>query len=82
MHTATMSSKGWLVIPKDLRDKYGLKPGMRVNVIDDDGSLALVPVADDPVAALQGMLKNGPSLTADLLEQHAQERAGEEGSSE
>ena len=33
----------------------------------------LVPLSDDPVQALYGMLKDGPSLTADLLVEHARE---------
>ena len=78
MYTATMSAKGWLVIPKDLRDKYGLKTGSHVQVIDYDGSLSLVPLPEDPIAALYGMLQDGPSLTAELLKERARERARED----
>jgi AbrB family looped-hinge helix DNA binding protein len=39
----TISSKGWVVIPADLRKKYGLKPGDAVNIVDYGGVLALVP---------------------------------------
>ena len=79
MHTATVSTKGWVVIPKDLRDKYGLKKGTRVQVVEYAHVLALVPLPDDPVEALHGMLEGGPSLTADLLAERARERAQEEG---
>lgn len=78
MHTAKVSAKGWVVIPKDLRDKHGLKKGTRVQVLDYDDLLALVPVPDDPVAALHGMLEGGPSLTAELLAERAAERTREE----
>ena len=78
MATAIVSTKGWVVIPKDLRDKYGLKKGTRVQVMDYGDLLALVPLPDDPVAALHGMLEGGPSLTADLLAERARERAREE----
>ena len=40
--------------------------------------LALVPLPDDPVEALHGMLEAGPLLTKDLLIERAQERAREE----
>lgn len=79
MHTATISTKGWIVIPKDLRDKYGLRKGSRVQVVEYDQALALVPLPDDLADALHGMLQGGPSLTADLLAEHAREQAQEEG---
>ena len=34
MHTATVSAKGWVVIPKSIREKHGLKKGSRVQVFD------------------------------------------------
>lgn len=78
MYTAKVSTKGWVVIPKKLRDKYGLKKGTRVQVLDYNGILVLVPLPDDPVAALHGLLQGGPSLTEDLLAERARERAREE----
>lgn len=78
MYTATVSTKGWVVIPKDLREKYRLKKGTRIQVVDYGNVLALVPLPDDPVDALHGMLAGGPSLTADLLAERARERAREE----
>ena len=30
MYTLTVSAKGWVVIPKDLREKYGLEKGTQV----------------------------------------------------
>ena len=82
MHTAKVSTKGWVVIPKVLREKYGLTEGTHVQVVDYGEVLALMPVPDDPVEALHGMLEEGPSLTADLLSERAQERAREENSYE
>jgi AbrB family looped-hinge helix DNA binding protein len=79
MYTAIVSAKGWVVIPKDLREKYSLKKGTRVQVLDCGDLLALVPLPDDPVEALHGMLEGGPSLTADLLAERTRERAREEG---
>ncbi len=78
MYTARVSTKGWVVIPKNLREKYGLRKGTRVQVVDYGDLLALVPLPDDPVGALHGMLEGGPSLTADLLTARARERTQEE----
>ncbi len=75
MATATVSSKGRVVIPADLRKKYGLEPGKLMMVVDCDGVLALVPALDDPIAQAQGMLAGGPSLTGALLRERAEELA-------
>lgn len=79
MHTTTVSAKGWVVIPKPIREKHGLKKGSRVQVVDYGPILALVPLPDDPVEALHGLLEDGPSLTEDLLAERRRERRGEEG---
>jgi len=78
MNTVKVSTKGWVVIPKPLREKYGLEKGTHVQVVDYGHVLALVPLPDDPVEALHGMLEGGPSLTKDLLIERARERAREE----
>ena len=77
MYTAKVSAKGWIVIPKLLRKKYGLKKGSQVQVVDYGGVLAVVPLPADPVEALRGMLAGGPSLTEELLAERARERARE-----
>jgi len=71
MYQARVSAKGWVVIPKPLREKYGLRPGTYLQIVDDGHTLTLVPLPDDPVQALHGMLAGEASLTADLLEERA-----------
>lgn len=78
MTTTKVSSKGWVVIPKPLRDEFGLTKGTRVKVVAYGGVLAVIPQPDDPVEALHGMLESGPSLTEDLLAERAREKAKEE----
>jgi AbrB family looped-hinge helix DNA binding protein len=78
MYTAKVSARGWIVIPKPLREKYGLEKGSQVQVVDHGGVMALVPLPADPVEALHGMLAEDPSLTEDLLAERARERAREE----
>lgn len=77
MTTATISSKGWIVIPADLRRKYGLETGSRVMVVDYGGVLAIVPSMSNPVAESAGMLKGGTSLVGALLRERAEEMARE-----
>ena len=78
MYTVKVSAKGWVVIPKALRTKYGLRKSTRVRVMDVDGALVLVPIPDDPIGALYGMLAGSPSLTAELLEERARDKKREE----
>ncbi|MCX7670641.1 MAG: AbrB/MazE/SpoVT family DNA-binding domain-containing protein, partial [Anaerolineae bacterium] len=63
MTVATISSKGWIVIPNELRKRYGLKPGARVALVDYGGVLAIVPAMHDPVEEGAGLLKGKRSLT-------------------
>jgi AbrB family looped-hinge helix DNA binding protein len=78
MATVTVSRKGWVVIPKEVRERHGIKPGDRVHVIEYGRTIAIVPVAKDPIAAGYGMLKGGPSLTKALLEERRWELEREE----
>jgi antitoxin PrlF len=49
MSTLTMSTKGQLTIPRDLREKLKLRPGCKVEVhVDDEGQLVLTPVLYEP----------------------------------
>ena len=73
MTTLTISTKGWIVIPAELRRKYNLEPGVQVQVVDYGGVLALVPVWEKPIEQAVGMLKGETSLTQNLLAEHAQE---------
>ena len=74
----TISSKGWVVIPADLRKKYGLKPGDAVNIVDYGGVLALVPAMKDPVREAMGLFKSEESLTELLLEERRKDRERED----
>lgn len=78
MATAVVSGKGWVVIPQEIRRRYGLKKGDRVHIIDYAGVMAIVPASGDPIAEGFGMLKGGPSLTELLLEERRRELEEEE----
>jgi len=67
MTVATISSKGWIVIPIDLRKKYRLRTGDKVALVDYGGVLSIVPAMTDPVTEAAGLLKSERSLTRALL---------------
>ena len=76
--TITISNKGWVVIPAELRKKYNLLPGTEVVIVDYGGVLAIIPALKDPIKQGRGMLKGLPSLTQDLRKERVQERSREE----
>jgi AbrB family looped-hinge helix DNA binding protein len=71
----TVSEKGWVVIPAELRKKYNLRPGTVLSVVDYGGVLALVPAMARPERQAAGMLKGKTSLTRALLDEHRRERS-------
>jgi antitoxin PrlF len=56
MSIATLTSKGQTTIPKDIREKLGLKPGDRIHFVTlPDGTVRLL-AQNLPITALKGML--------------------------
>ena len=73
MNTSTLSEKGWVVIPQDLRRRYGLKKGDRVQIIDYGGVISIVPAAEAPIKDSLGMLRGKTSLVKELVESRRQD---------
>lgn len=72
-------AKGQIVIPKEIRDKLGIKPGKMVSlkVVGDHAELA--PLPDDPIEHLTGILKNYKgSLAKELLEERNKDNKTDE----
>jgi AbrB family looped-hinge helix DNA binding protein len=55
METVTLSSKYQLVLPRGARQRLGLRPGMRITVVDKGGVIFLVP--ERPVRAYRGLAR-------------------------
>ena len=56
MASATITSKGQITIPKDIRSQRGLESGDRIAFsVDDDGFVRFVPVTKD-VTELKGIV--------------------------
>ncbi len=76
MSTVTVSQKGWVVIPAELRRRYGWKPGTRIHIVEYGGFISLHPVLKNPEEEGWGALKKAgrrSTLTA-LKEARAEER--------
>ena len=74
MTVTSVSSKGWIVIPAELRKKYDLHPGSTVALVDYGGIIAIVPALANPVEEAAGLLKGSPSLTQALRRERQRER--------
>ncbi len=58
MPRSTVTSKGQITIPKEVRDEMGLKPGDRVDFVKDrNGRFALKPINSN-FRSLRGMIKS------------------------
>jgi AbrB family looped-hinge helix DNA binding protein len=78
MAVVTISQKGWVVIPVELRNKYRWKSGDRVKVVDYGGVVSLVPVLRNPEAEGSGALRiRGRSLLKRLKQTRKEERRHE-----
>jgi AbrB family looped-hinge helix DNA binding protein len=73
MEIARISSKGQIVIPKEIRDKVGLKPGTLVEVRLANKHIEIVPLPEDPIQAIRGSLKAPTSLANQLIKEHRRE---------
>jgi antitoxin PrlF len=69
MPIATMSSKGQITIPIEIREKYRLHPGTRVHfVIKDDETFEAIP-ATRSIKDLAGFLQyDGPSISLEDMD--------------
>lgn len=53
-----LTSKGQLVIPKALREKYKLKEGSLIRLIVEDERMLLMPETGAPFTGLRGLMKH------------------------
>ena len=76
MNSSTISSKGQITIPVEVRRKLGLRRGDRLQfVITDDGSLVLRPATRD-IRAIKGMIAKPDSpVSLEDMEQAIRQRA-------
>ncbi|HLA97048.1 MAG TPA: AbrB/MazE/SpoVT family DNA-binding domain-containing protein [Anaerolineales bacterium] len=60
--------KGQIVIPVELRRKYGIQACTKINIIDTGEAILLKPVTEESLKRLQGRLK-GKGVLKSLLEE-------------
>ncbi len=68
--------KGQIVIPAELRRKYRIKAGTRIQVVDTGEAILLKPVTEESLKRLQGRLK-GKGVLKSLLEERRKDAESE-----
>ena len=82
MNTAYVTSKGQLVVPSSiLRRRFGIKPGTRVNFVEEGDRIIFQPVTREYIRSFRGIFKLKPgekSVVQELLEERRAEKAKED----
>jgi len=72
--SSKVTSKGQVVIPKKLREKYGIRPTTAIRWIEKDQGILMVPESEDPILAARGMLKGSGILKAYMKEKRREKQ--------
>jgi AbrB family looped-hinge helix DNA binding protein len=64
---ATVSSKGQLVIPAEIRASLGIQPGTRVSITVEGDRIILRPITIKLIDDLLGIFAGGPSMSDELI---------------
>ena len=76
MYKVTISGKGQIAIPAELRRRYDLKKGDQLILRESEDSILLCPLDKNPLLKLRGKYKDNQAkaLSKQLLEERAAER--------
>ena len=75
--TATVSVRGQMVLPAEIRKRYGIIPQSKVEILDFGKEIVIVPIPKRPFSDSRGMLKGVSSK--DLAQSRRKERIREHG---
>jgi len=78
MYTSKTSSKGQIVIPKEYRDKLGIKAGERVGISIVADHVEIYALPENPIEEICGIFSEGSSLVDALLEDRRKEKEHED----
>jgi len=69
----TSTIKGQIVIPADIRRKYGIEKGTRLKVYEQKNKIIVMPLKRDPVQEGRGMLKTKGRILKALIKDRKRE---------
>ena len=72
--SATVTSKGQLVVPAALRRKHGIQAGTKIKFLEDQfGRIVLQPITAEYIDCVMGCLAEGADLLANWQKEHREE---------
>ena len=74
MTIVTASSRGQIVIPKDIRRRLNISPGKKLLIKAEKDQAIIMPLPDDPVEYFCGFFKDKSSLTKALIKERLKEQ--------
>lgn len=74
---SVVSVRGQTVVPKEVREALGIKPGTMLSWSVKNGSVVVQPLPDDPIGALKGILRDSGYTFEQFLAERQAERAAE-----
>jgi AbrB family looped-hinge helix DNA binding protein len=80
-HRTVISSKGQVIIPAEMRERYGLKKGTPATWTEEKGRLILTPITVQRIREIRGFLKpkpGAPSMFEEVFAERARERERED----
>lgn len=73
MTIVTSTIKGQIVIPADIRRKYGIEKGTRLKVYEQKNKIIVKPLKRDPIQEGRGMLKTKGRILKALVKDRKRE---------
>ena len=76
MDSAYVTSKGQLVVPARIRRLFGIKPGTRINFVEEGDRIIFQPVTREYISSFCGIFKQKPGEKS-VVQEHLEERRAE-----
>lgn len=70
----TVSTKGQFVIPADMRERLGIRPGTRIAITLQESRIVLEPVSEKLVDETRGILAGRPLLSRVLRQERSKDK--------
>lgn len=78
VETSVVTTKGQVVIPRNIRARFHIKKGTRICFELGGGEIILKPLTSEYFEKIAGILGTGGKTTRALLEERAKERRRED----
>lgn len=74
METSVVTVKGQVVVPANIRRKFGIKKGTKIAFIEQNGKLLIQPLDKNYFESLAGILGTEGKMLKSLVEDKKRER--------